>query len=325
MDISVIIEQTAKLFIILCLGFALAKAELLDVHTKQKLTKILLYVTTPLMMIDAFYDRMKMQNQQEMQSANATVSVGMLFVYAFVFYLSLIALSLLLTALVRPPKRDRSLYIFMTVFGNVGFMGFPIIQSVYGTEGLFYAAIVNSVFNIFVYTFGVVLMGGAGDAENAPLTERLHRIPWKKLLLTPAVIGTALGILIFVFRIHLPDLVADTCGTLGDLTSPLAMLVVGANLSGIKLKDVLTNMRLNVYVMLRQIAIPLIFWLLISRIVRHPVLAPTLLLMSCMPVANTTALFATEYNGNEKLASQGIFLTTLFSLVSFPLLIWICV
>ena len=325
MDISVIIGQTAKLFIILCLGFALARLELLDLHTKQKLTKILLYVTTPLMMIDAFYDRMKMQDLQLSSDSHASVPVGMLFIYAFAFYFIMIALSLLLTLVIRPPKSDRRLYIFMTIFGNVGFMGFPLVQSVYGTEGLFYAAIVNSVFNIFVYTFGVVLMGGAGDAENVPLKKRIRTIPWKKLLLTPAVIGTAVGILIFVFRIHLPDIIADTCGTLGDLTSPLAMLVVGANLSGMKGREVLTNMRMNIYVLLRQTALPLIFWLLISRIVQHPVLTPTLLLMCCMPVANTTALFATEYNGNEKLASQGIFLTTLFSLVSFPLIIWICV
>lgn len=321
MDISVIISQTGKLFLILCLGFVLARLSLLDQHTKQKLTKILLYVTTPLMMIDAFYDRAKMLDDQ--QSA-ATVPIGRLFAYAFVFYLLLIVLSLLLTALIRPPKSDRRLYMFMTIFGNVGFMGFPLVQSVYGSEGLFYAAIVNSVFNIFVYTFGVVLMGGTEHAEGR-LIDHIRKIPWKKLLLTPAVIGTAVGILIFIFRIPLPGIIADTCSTLGDLTPPLAMLVVGANLSGMKIKNILTNMRMNIYVLLRQIALPLIFWLIISRIVRHPVLAPTLLLMSCMPVANTTALFATEYNGNETLASQGIFLTTLLSLVSFPLLIWICV
>ena len=322
MHITVIIEQMGKLFLILCLGFALARIELLDQHTKQKLTKILLNVTTPLMMIDAFYDRMQMLGEQE---SNLGVSVGMLFVYSFAFYLILILLSLILVAALHPPKDDKRLYIFMTIFGNVGFMGFPIVKSVYGTEGLFYAAIVNSVFNIFVYTFGVVLMGGAGESGSGSLAERIKQIPWKKLLLTPAVIGTAVGILIFVCRIPLPGIIADTCGTLGDLTSPLAMLVVGANLSGMKIKDVLTNMRMNIYVLLRQIAMPLVFWLIISRFVTHPVLAPTLLLMSCMPVANTTALFATEYNGNEKLASQGIFMTTLFSLISFPLIIWICV
>ena len=65
MDISVIITQMIKLFLILCLGYALARLELLDQHTKQKLTKILLHVTTPLMMIDAFYGRMNMLNTQQ--------------------------------------------------------------------------------------------------------------------------------------------------------------------------------------------------------------------------------------------------------------------
>ena len=132
-------------------------------------------------------------SSQDQQNAGTTVSVGMLFVYAFAFYLILIIFSLLLTALIRPPKYDRRLYMFMTIFGNVGFMGFPLVQSVYGTEGLFYAAIVNSVFNIFVYTFGVVLMGGAGNAENMPLTERMRTIPWKKLLLTPARITSSVN------------------------------------------------------------------------------------------------------------------------------------
>ena len=82
-------------------------------------------------------------------------------------------------------------------------------------------------------------------------------------------------------------------------------------------------MRLNIYVVLRQIVLPLIFWVIIKPFVTHPILAPTLLLEACMPIANTTALFATEYHGNEKLASASIFLTTLFSLVSLPLILFI--
>lgn len=321
MHIGVILEQMGKLFLLLMLGVGLAKLEILDLHTKQKLTKLLLYVTTPMMMIDAFYDRMQMLQSQPDQSG---LGVGMLFLYSFVFYLILIVLSLILVLVIRVPKQERRLYTFMTIFGNVGFMGFPVVSSVFGTEGLFYAAILNSVFNIFVYTFGVVLMGGGGSDASAGKAEQLRSIPWKKLLLTPAVLCTAIGILIFVFRITLPGILADTCDTLGGLTSPLAMLVVGANLNGMKGKDMLKNMRLNVYVLLRQIVMSLVFWLLIRPIVDHPVLTPTLLLLSCMPVANTTALFATEYHGDEKLASQGIFLTTLFSLLSFPLIMWIC-
>ncbi|MBQ5334516.1 MAG: AEC family transporter [Oscillospiraceae bacterium] len=319
MDITVVLEQMGKLFLLLLLGVFLARIELLDLHTKQKLTKLLLYVTTPMMMIDAFHDRMlSLADQQD-----TGVSVGTLFADSFLFYAVLTVLSLVLVFCIRTPKEHRRLYLFMTIFGNVGFMGFPVVDSVYGKEGLFYAAIVNSVFNIIIYTFGVLLFGGASEGSGS-LKEHLRTVPWKKLLLTPAVIATAAGVLIFVFRIRMPLLLADTCDSLGGLTSPLAMLVVGANLSVVPVRSVLSNLRLNVYVLLRQIALPLLFWLILKQFISHPVLAPTLLLLSCMPVANTTALFATEYRGDEALASQGIFLTTLFSLVSFPLVIWLC-
>ncbi len=321
MSLIVIAEQMGKLFLILCLGVLLAKAGILDVHTKQRMTKLLLHVTTPLMMVDAFHDRMLMLETQE--AADGQVSVGMLFLYSFGFYLLLIVLSLLLVFAMRVPKKDRRLYLFMTIFGNVGFMGFPVLSEIYGTEGLFYAAILNSVFNIIIYTFGVVLMGSAAQGEQKNVAAAIRAIPWKKLLLTPAVIFTVVGVLIFVLHIHLPSLLADTCDTLGGLTSPLAMLVVGANLSGVKLKEIVSDMKLNVYVLLRQIALPLVFWLIMKQFVTHPVLAPTLLILCCMPVANTTALFATEYHGNEKLASQSIFLTTLFSLISLPLILFI--
>lgn len=322
MSILIIVEQMGKLFLMLCIGFVMAHLDLLDVHTKQKLTKILLYVTTPMMMIDAFYDRMQML---ESQNTTDAISVGMLFLYSFAFYLILIVLSLILVYAMRTPRSERQLYIFMTIFGNVGFMGFPVVESVYGTEGLFYAAILNSVFNIFVYTFGVLLMGGVSSESDGSISGRIAQIPWKKLLLTPAVLCTAVGVVIFICRIHLPGILADTCDTLGGLTSPLAMMVVGANLNGMKFKKMLTNLRMNLYVLLRQIALPLVLWIIIKRFVAHDVLAPTLLLLACMPVANTTALFATEYGGDEQLASQGIFLTTLFSLISFPLIIGICV
>ena len=320
MQIGIVFEQTLKLFLMIIVGYILARLDLLDQHTKQKLTKILLSVTTPFMMIDAFSDRMKTLETE----GSGSVSVGMLFLVSFVFYIALIVLSFIFVYTMRIPKQDRRLYLFMTIFGNVGFMGFPVVQSVYGGEGLFYAAILNSVFNIFVYTYGVILMGGASGSGGS-FMQQLRGIPWKRLLLTPAVIGTALGVLIFVLRIHLPEVIESTCNTLGGLTSPIAMLLVGANLAGIKWKELFSNIRLSVFVVLRQTVLPLLLWLIIKPAISDPVLAPTLLLLACMPVANTTSLFATEYGGEEKLASEGIFLSTLFSLVSFPLIIWICV
>ena len=232
---------------------------------------------------------------------------------SFVFYILMTVLSFLFIWAMHVPKEQRRLYLFMTIFGNVGFMGFPVVSAVYGNEGLFYAAILNCMFNIIIYTFGVVLMT-AGDAGGKKI---LQSMKWKKLLLSPAVLCSIVAVIIFSCHIKLPSIIADTLDTLGGLTSPLAMLVVGANLSGMKIKEMLGNVKLDIYVLVRQFILPLIFWLVIRLICGHAVLAPVWLLLSAMPVANTTALFATEYGGDEKLASESIFLTTLLSLVPF--------
>ncbi len=318
MSISVVFVQMVKLFLMICLGTFLAKIDILDVHTKQKLTKLVLYVTTPLMIIDAFHDRLLMLEQQGEDTQN--LGVGYLFLMSFLFYALMTVLSFALVAVLRVPKAQKRLYLFMTIFGNVGFMGFPVVTAVYGNEGLFYAAILNCVFNIIIYTFGVMLM----TTGNGSQTSVWKQIKWKKVLLSPAVLCSAVAVLIFSFRIQLPSLAADMLDTLGGLTSPLAMLVVGANLAGMHFKDLVGNAKLIVYVLLRQILLPLLFWLLIRLFCKHEVLAPVWLVLSGMPIANTTALFATEYGGDEKLASEGIFLTTLLALVSFPLIIWIC-
>lgn len=321
MEISVIFMQMLKLFLIICLGTILAKLEIIDVHTKQKLTKLMLYVTTPLMIIDAFHDRLLMVESQA--EGTQSLNVGYVFAMSFVFYLLMIILSVPLTLAMRVPKTERRLYLFMSIFGNVGFMGFPVVSAVYGNEGLFYAAILNCVFNIIIYTFGVLLMT-AGSNDKSQHKNLLASLQWKKVLLSPAVICSVVAVLIFSLRIRLPDIIADTLDTLGGLTSPLAMLVVGANLAGMPLKEMIQDWKLDLYVILRQFALPLVFFLLFGMIADHSVLLPTWLVLSGMPIANTTALFATEYHGNERLASKAIFLTTLLSLISLPILIWAC-
>lgn len=310
-----------KLFLMICLGTLLAKIEILDLHTKQKLTKLLLHVTTPFMIIDAFHDRLQMVEAQAEHSQS--LSVGYVFLMSFLFYAIMLLLSVLLVFLMRIPKENKKLFLFMTLFGNVGFMGFPIVSAVYGNEGLFYSAILNCVFNIVIYTIGVLLMT-AKPAGTGKFLENLHSIEWKKLLFSPAVIGSGVAILIFSCHIRLPDILAETFDTIGGLTSPLAMLVVGANLSGIRIRELVSDWKLNFYAIVRQIALPLVFWILIRRFTTHSILTPVWLLLSAMPIANTTALFATEYHADEALASKSIFLTTLLSLISFPLIIGIC-
>ncbi len=310
------LEQMGQLFLMMCVGFLLAKRNLLDTHTKQQLAKLTLQVATPFMVLDAFQDRMSLAESQ-----TDSLSIPYLFLASFAFYLVLIVLTLPLVLCLPVSKQDKRLYTFMTIFGNVGFMGFPVALAVCGTEGLFYSAILNCVFNLLVYTFGILLMTWNSEHREGTV---LSAIPWKKLLTTPAVICSMIAVLLFALHIKLPSILANTADTLGGLTSPLAMLVVGANLTAMPLRNLFRNPVLNVYVLLRQFALPLLAWLLFRLFIDDALLLQVWLLMACMPIANTTALFATEYHGDERLASQSIFLTTLLSLISMPILVWIC-
>ncbi len=322
MNITVILEQLLRLFLVLCIGALLAKIDIIDQHTKQKLTKLMLYVTTPLMILDAFNDRLQMINNGE--TGGTSLHIGYLFAVSVGFYIILILLGVLVTMLFRFPKDTRNLYTFMTVFGNVGFIGFPIALAVCGSEGLFYAAILNSVFNVLIYTVGVILITAGKKDKNGENRNVWQRMQPKKLLLTPGVLCCAVAVLLFTLKIQLPSLLADTFDTLGGLTSPLAMIVVGANLAGMPLKSTLGNLRLNIYTLVRQMLLPVLMWLVIRLVIPHETLASVLLLMAAMPIANMAALFATEYKSDEKLASQAIFVTTLCSLVSLPLIVWFC-
>ena len=258
MDISVILEQLIRLFLVLCVGVLLAKLDIIDLHTKQKLTKLMLYVTTPLMILDAFNDRLLMIENGE--TGGTVLGIGYLFGVSAGFYLVLILLGVAVTLLFRFPKDKRNLYTFMTVFGNVGFMGFPVALAVCGTEGLFYAAILNSVFNILIYTAGVMLMTAGNNSHKGDTARGRQRMQLKKLLVTPGVLCCAVAVLLFSLQIRLPSLLADTFDTLGGLTSPLAMLVVGANLAGMPLKSTLGNLRLNLYTLVRQFVLPVLMW-----------------------------------------------------------------
>ncbi len=322
MDIAVILEQLLRLFLVLCIGALLAKLDIVDQHTKQKLTKLMLYVTTPLMILDAFNDRLQMISNGE--TGGTSLHIGYLFAVSIGFYVVMILLGVLVTVLFRFPKDTRNLYTFMTVFGNVGFIGFPIALAVCGSEGLFYAAILNSVFNVLIYTVGVILITAGKEENSGENRSAWQRMQPKKLLLTPGVLCCAVAVLLFTLKIQLPSLLADTCDTLGGLTSPLAMIVVGANLAGMPLKNTLGNLRLNLYTLVRQLILPVLMWLVIRIVIPHETLASVLLLMAAMPIANMAALFATEYKSDEKLASQAIFVTTLCSLVSLPLIVWFC-
>ena len=150
MSITVVLMQMVKLFLVMCLGFVLYKVGIIDNHTKQQVTKFVLYVTTPALIIHSFV--------QNLGADGGSGMLGILFAVAIGMYVLLPMVALVFNKILMVNKKDRGIYMFMTVFSNVGFMGFPVVEALYGAQGLFYAAIFNCVYNIFVFNGGVLIV-----------------------------------------------------------------------------------------------------------------------------------------------------------------------
>lgn len=345
MTITVVLIQMIKLFLLMCLGGILYKLDIIDDHTRQHVTKLVLHVTMPTLIVYSFIQNM---------GAKGGADLSVLFAVSVALYALLPVAAVLLILLLRVRKSDQGLYMFITVYSNVGFMGFPVVEALYGNEGLFYAAVFNCIFNISIFTMGVAMMRYKGkpatdvksvssgkhnktgnasvSAENTSITApkggnssaQSSIAATLKKLLSPGILCCITAILIYLSGWKVPELVTDVLGTVGGLTSPLAMLLVGASLSSMNMKEMFGDLRMLLYTLLRQFALPLASWPLIHACIGNRVLAIVTLLMVAMPVGNTAVLFSTEYDADEKLAAKGVFLSTLLALLSIPFVLWIC-
>lgn len=309
MSITVVLLQMIKLFIIMCVGYLLYKIKLLDDHTRVHLTKILLYVTTPALIIHSFIENAGAEKKEMLPG---------LFVIAAAMYILLPVVGLIITFVLRVKRQHQGLYMFMTVFSNVGFMGFPVCDALYGTEGVFYAAVFNCVFNICVFTMGVVLVNYPKDSN-----DKRHVLNAKKLL-NPGILCCFIAVIIFLFEVPVPGVIMEALDSVGGLTSPLAMMLVGASLAMMDIREMFGDIRAYIYTIIRQLALPLAAWPVIERFVSDGTVAAITLILVAMPVANTSVLFATEYKRDEKTAAKVIFLTTLAAIITIPLVIWLC-
>lgn len=306
MDLGILTNQLIQLFLVICMGYLLYKINIFNVEVNQKLTKLLLNVSLPAMIVSSVFE------QTERPPVNEVLAV---FAVAVAMYILLPVVSILLVKVMRIPKQQQGLYMFMNTFSNVGFMGFPIISALYGEKGVFYAAIINIIFNLSVFTYGVIMIHYA-SGEKAELNI--------KKLLSPGILCSLFAIVVYALDISLPTAVESAVGTLGGLTTPLAMLLIGSTLATMEIKSVFNDKRVYLFSVIKQLVLPVILFFAAKIFIRNEYILGITYIMLLMPIANTALLFATEYGRDEKLAAKTVFITTLMSLITIPLGIWIC-
>ena len=200
----------------------------------------------------------------------------------------------------------------MMAFSNNAFMGIPVLQSIYGIEAVFYNSIINFPFNIFIYSYAVLRLNSNGSNEKGKISF--------KSMLSPGFILMLVCLVIFLTGIPLPDLLVETSEMVGDITSPLSMLVLGSTVAMYPLKESLKDVRCYVFSLFRLFIIPLIVLAVCRGIQLDPFYTGIAVLSCAMPVASMVLMIANQYGGNTEAISRNILVTTVLSVITIPLI-----
>jgi hypothetical protein len=305
MDFVVILNQMLTLLLMMIIGYVMMRLKMLGDNVNAVLSKVVLNITLPAQIITSFsLDGAAISNAE----------LGRVFLFSCAVYAFYGVLAWLYVRLMRLPREDWGTYQYMIIFGNVGFMGFPVITAIFGANRLVYAVILNIVFNLLVFSWGIKLItAGQGGS----------RFDWRKLV-NPALIATVLALILFFLHIELPSVLNSALLTLGDATTPMAMLILGSSIAAMPLKELFEEWRVYIFVVLKLLVIPLLVFLALRPfLAADDVLGQILVVLSAVPVATNATMLSIEYGGNIKLVSQGIFFTTILSVITIPILVFL--
>lgn len=189
-------------------------------------------------------------------------------------------------------------------------MGYPVLGSIYGKIGILYASVFNIPYNFFAWSFGVMLFSREKDSKSL-----------KKVLLNPGILAVFIGVFLFMFSIKLPKPIYSTFKLVGDMTTPLSMIIIGVMISEIRFKKVFEEASIYYASFIRLILVPALTFLILSLINADPMLRNIAVAVEAMPAAALSAILAQAHDKKPEFASQAVFITTLLSVVTIPLVL----
>ena len=291
----------AQLGLLILLGCVLRNRAMLSHQGIRELSSLAVNITCPLLVIASVC---------RVESADSD-TVLLFFGLGATIYLLLPFFAHACTALLHVAPDERGAYDFMFIFANTELLGFPIVQALFGDEAIFYTAIIHMPFDLLAYSYGLRLMSG----ERQPFELRT--------LWNPGFLLTVLAIAIYFSGIQVPDILSDTCYLIGNITTPISMLILGGNLAEIAWRRIFTDGRLYAMAAVRLAVVPSVIYVLLTALGRFsPTLVGIATVTFGMPVGSMIVMFANERGYQTELSTRAVSLTTLGSLLTIPLMAW---
>ena len=380
----VMLQQMIVMLLMMAVGYLCYRRQILTEEVSRKVSAIVVNVANPCMILSSALTDQQMQGKELLQTL-AIVAM----MYAF-----LLLVAQLLPGILHIQKESRGAYAAMTVFANIGFMGFPVLAAMYGNGALLYGAVFQIPFNILIYTYGVAVLtrkpgacvkteqdvnaevdvktepnvnaevdvkaepdgkaesnvkaevdvkaepngktgkrqdaqgitaavnGKSENIENG--SEQQGKLQGTaeivKKIFNIGVIACIAAMLLYFLQAPVPSFLQAFITNLGNLTAPLSMMIIGASLAQMPLKELFLDKKLLLFSLVKLLLLPAVWMIMVNRVAEQEILRGVCLVMMATPAGSMTAMLAQQYGGDYETASRGVALTTVLSVITMPLL-----
>jgi Predicted permeases len=295
-------QQILTMVILMIIGYICAKVGMIDDETNKKLSNLLLMLVNPLLILLSY------QRAFEVELLNGLKWSVILSVISFV-------VAIVVSQIVYKDKegKDYAIEKFGTIYSNAGFLGIPLVNGVFGAEGVFYLTGYLTVFFLFFWSHGLIIMSGKRDFTAV-----------KRAFLSPPMIAIFLGFALFILRIEIPEVIHTPLALLGNVNTPLAMIVAGVSMTSASIGSILKNKKIYGVCAMRLLAVPALTMLLFGFMPVPDMVRGTIVMVAACPIAANIIMLAYRYNKNHVYSAQVFTASTIMSLVTIPfLLLWL--
>ena len=302
MDMTPVLTQMGILVFIMAVGFVCTKLGVTGPEFTRSGSKVVLNVLLVFTILNS------------VTSAELELSLADIGIYALGFFVMIgicMLLGLIMARIMRLGTNERGIAAFAVAFTNTVFVGFPVVESVFGAGGVLIATISNIPFNLFIYTLGVMLIDGSPKAMSL------------KSVLSPPMIATLIAIAFLLTGWELPAPVVECFSVISAGTVPMSMLVVGASLGSVSIKESLGNWRVYVVSLVRLIIGPLAVWAVLRPFIHDEMFLGVVVILAACPVAMLATALTIRCGKDEAFASECVFVSTVLSGVTLPLMIYL--
>ncbi|MBO4462814.1 MAG: AEC family transporter [Prevotella sp.] len=296
------IEVMMTLFAIVIVGYVAGRLGYLGGEFDKKLSSLVINFTCPALIL---------ASAMTGELPDRRLILPLLGISALT-YILLTGVAFLLPRFLTKKKDDQGIVGFALMFGNVGFMGYPVVASIFGQQAVFYAAVLNVVNTFAVFTIGTILiLGDLGDGKHFQ----------KKVLYSTPMLSAYLAMLIVALGIdNIPNIISQPLTMIGNITVPAALLIIGSSMSQLSARTMLGNMTVYTTTVFRLLLIPIALYFLCSALGFDPYVVNINTMVVAMPVATYGTILCLKYNRDTTLITEVTLITTLLSMLTIPLL-----